>query len=391
MSILSVNPGSSSKKYALYRDSEQVVTAHFEPEGNEHVLSLSVEGVKQQRPVTKKEYSEATAYLVALLEKEQVISKENPLSAVGIRVVASGSFFLEDREIDAAYLEKLKEAAIRAPLHTLPLIHEIEHLMKTFPKVPIIGVSDSAFHKSIPPHFRNYALPAETVERHDIRRFGYHGISVASVLRKLSGEMHELPSRIIVAHLGSGASLTAVKHGQSVANTMGFTPLDGLPMATRVGQVDPGVIVHLAKHAGMDPDELENYLFKQSGLRGVSGKTGDMRELLTLESSGDDAAHLAIEMFVYRAKQYLGAYAAALNGLDLLIFTATIGERSEVIRSRICENLDYLGIRLDLAKNSKLFAEDGFIQDKSSQVQVAVVTTDEMGQICRQAKVQKAN
>jgi acetate kinase len=193
-----------------------------------------------------------------------------------------------------------------------------------------------------------------------------------------------LPERIIVCHLGSGSSITAIKDGKSIDTSMGFSPLEGVPMSTRVGDIDPGASIHLAESLKLNLEELDRYFYKQSGLFGISGESGDMRELLALGFEGNVRAKLALDTFVYRIQKYIGSYVAALGGLDLLVFSATIGERSFIIRERVCCNLDALGIVLDVGKNSDIVSRDAFVHKEGSRAKIAVVVTDEMGEIARQ-------
>jgi acetate kinase len=235
----------------------------------------------------------------------------------------------------------------------------------------------------MPDRARFYAISKETAEK-GIVRYGYHGISFASLISKMTA-VGKVPERIIICHLGSGSSIGAFLGGKSIDTSMGFTPLEGIPMATRVGDIDPGAVIYLMKKFGFGPNELEEYLNTHCGLLGLSGKSDDLRTLIDLEKAGDKKAALAIDVLVYKIKKYIGAYTAALNGLDTLVFSGTIGERSFFLRSRICRDMENLGIILDDERNNNTVSRDGFIQSASSKVKIAVMITDEMGEIAGEA------
>ncbi|MBU2082124.1 acetate/propionate family kinase [Patescibacteria group bacterium] len=372
--IFITNVGSESRKYALYQDGERVFLAHFEKENGKLIEN-------------------STEHVISQLLEQKLISEKNEISAIGFRIVASGSYFLQNKIIDSEYLEKLEAAKEQAPLHINPMLAELKALGQTLPGIPIVGVSDSVFHSSLPAHARLYGIPKNTAEEFDIFRFGYHGISFESIVGKLknifgglSAQAGNLPEKIIICHLGGGSSIAAIKNGQSIDTSMGFTPLEGVVMANRVGDIDAGAIVYLSKKLGYGPDELESYLNTQCGLLGLSGKSNDVRELLEMEKNGDENAKLALEVMVYKIKKYIGAYFAALNGIDVLVFSATIGERSAIMRTRICAELENLGIVLDSEKNNKTISMDGFIGKDESPVKVAVITTDEMGQMAKEVE-----
>ncbi|MDO8743138.1 MAG: acetate/propionate family kinase [Candidatus Azambacteria bacterium] len=368
-----VNVGSESRKYALYQNGERAFSAHFE-----------------KKEGTAQEFENSAEYVINELLSQKLVNDKNEISAIGFRVVAPGSYFLQNKIIDGEYLEKLEAAKERAPLHINPMLAELKALGQILPGVPIVGVSDSAFHGSMPARSRLYAIPKNTAEELDIFRFGYHGISFESIVGKLKnisdGHLPPkgaplVPEKIIICHLGGGSSVAAVKDGKSIDTSMGFTPLEGIVMASRVGDIDAGAVTYLSKKLGYGPDEMNDYLNTQCGLLGLSGKSNDVRELLEMEKNGDENAKLALEVMVYKIKKYIGAYFAALNGADVLVFSATIGERSAIMRARICAELENLGIVLDAEKNNKTISIDGFISEDTSPVKIAVITTDEMSQI----------
>lgn len=380
------NIGSGSKKYALYSDESRDFIAHFETEGGGFAVAFKAGGKEEKRPISINDYYNSTELAINELLSRGIITSKSDISAVGFRIVAPGIYFLKNRPIDEEYLKKLEEAKEGAPLHINPMLEELANLSRVLPGAPIIGVSDSAFHVTIPDRARFYAIPKEIAETSGIIRYGYHGISLASIIGKLS-IAGKIPEKIIICHLGSGSSIGAIKDGKSVDASMGFTPLEGIPMATRVGDIDPGALVYIMKKFGFDPSKLEEYLNTQCGLLGLSGQSDDLRVLIDLEKSGDKRAALAIDVLVYKIKKYIGAYAAALNGLDTLVFSGTIGERSFFLRSRVCRDMEALGIILDDEKNNNTISRDDFVQAASSKVKIAVMTTDEMGEIARQTSV----
>ncbi|MBI4991725.1 MAG: acetate/propionate family kinase [Candidatus Harrisonbacteria bacterium] len=381
---LIVNTGSASKKYALYAGGKEVCKAHFEKEDGKLVVTFTAGLQRNKKNITQAEYGASIRYLLELLQAKKIISAKSDIEMIGLRVVAPGDYFLSSCVVDKTYFNKLKASEQEAPLHIHPIIAEIRQLKKILPGVQVVGVSDSAFHANMPFQSKLYSLPEKVVRRFGMYRYGYHGISMQSILPKVKSLLGELPSKMIICHLGSGSSIAAVENGVSIDTSMGFTPLEGVPMGTRIGNIDAGAVIYLAQKLGLSLRQLETYFNSKCGLLGLSGKTADVRELIKLEKAGDRKAKIALETFVYHIKKYIGAYSAALNGLELLVFTATIGERSFIMRSRICSELEGLGIALDEKKNDKLVGSDGFIHEKRAPVKIAVIHTDEMGEIARQ-------
>ncbi len=369
---LIINLGSSSKRYTLFENTTKQLEVHFE-----HSYKGFFVSIKKQSTTTisENEYAHSLAYLLNHMPKD--------IAAVGIRVVAPGTFFTQTCIVTELFLQTLFMLKDRAPLHIEPLLFELTELKKYLPAVPLIGASDSAFHRTLPLHSKIYALPREVTERLDLYRFGYHGLSVQSVLRTAQKLLGHLPARILVCHLGSGSSITAIKDGQSIDTSMGFTPLEGLPMQTRIGMLDIAAVPYLTHYLSLSVEESTPFFSNQCGLLGISTQTGDMRLLLELEEKGDRHAQEAISFFVYAVQKYIGAYTVALGGLDLLIFTGGIGEHAIPIRSRICQKLALLGIQIDESKNS---THNSFIEDKHSATKIAVLTTDESTEIALEIK-----
>ncbi|MBI5152891.1 MAG: acetate/propionate family kinase [Parcubacteria group bacterium] len=381
---LVINMGSASKKYALYEGEEELATYHFEKEDGSFIVTEAFNNAKEKLLLTENEYTQSTAFLLKRLKtKDGTLVVEQ----IGIRVVAPGTYFHATQPVTQEYITKLEEALLKAPLHIAPTLEEIKLLPSLFPGKQIIAVSDSAFHTTMTESAQFYALPIEIIRKYDIYRFGYHGISMQSIMRTLKESINPLPQNIIICHLGSGSSIAAIKDGKSYDTSMGFTPLEGLPMGTRVGNIDPGVITHLAKQLNLSPDDLDTYLNTQCGLHGLSGKTADVRELLTLEQQGDEDAERTLNYFNYHVKKYIGAYTAALNGIDLIVFTAGIGERSSIMRARILNDLDGIGIKINKEKNETTSSENiSFIEDETSRVKIAVIKTNEMKEIMMSIK-----
>lgn len=371
--ILVVNLGSGSKKYSLYANGREFFRAHLEQEGKRFISTVTASGKPKRTIITKKEYDSAVPNIVPI----------GGISACGIRIVAPGSYFLKHRVINRTYLREMKKAQKLAPLHLDAVFSEIKNIRKLIPGAVQIGISDSAFHGTMPDVAKLYSIPLKNAERLDIKRFGYHGISAESLLLKIKAMLGEIPPRIIVCHLGSGSSIHAIKKGKSFDTSMGFTPLEGVPMGTRIGNIDSGAIVHLWKGLGFDSNGILEYLTYRCGLLGYSGKTADVRELIALEKKGDRRAKLALDAFVYWVRKYIGAYAAALCGIDLIVFTATMGERSPIMRNRICKDMKWLGVELDGKKNANAIGRDGLINSRAASVKIAVLATDEMGEIAR--------
>jgi len=381
---LIVNPGSASKKYALYEGDTQLITAHFEQEDGQFIVTTTTADSNNKKSVNEAAFKSGINYFLQHLISEKILTDKADVSAIGIRVVSPGSFFTQHQIINDDFKQQLVAQQSSAPLHINPLLAELEQITAIFSPIPVVGVSDSAFHKTIAPPSRQYAIPQTDTARLDLYRFGYHGISVESLLPQIEVLFDQLPSRIIVCHLGGGASLTAVKDGKSIDNSMGYTPLEGLIMATRVGNIDAGALIKLSAANNLSLPELEEYLNTKSGLLGLSEISGDIRELLAVESSNEQA-QLALNSYALSVKKYIGAYFALLNGLDLLVFTATVGERSSVMRSRICADLTELGINLDDQLNQKV-SFNTVISPTNSPVTIAVLTTDEMQSLAQQTR-----
>ena len=339
---LIANPGSASRKYALYEGAKARASLHFEWSEQKVICTLQSGERRETIATDITELGEAAGRVVPVLRAQQQLKNDEHITHIGLRIVAPGAYFLEPRLVDDEFIRRLDAAKALAPLHTTDTLAELHRLRQQFADTVITGVSDSAFHKTKPDYAWNYGLPLHDADRLDIKRFGYHGLSVASAVRTLR-RAGRLPTKLIVCHIGSGVSVTAVLNGQSFDTSMGYSPLEGAIMATRSGSIDFAAATTLKRALGLDDEQLELYLNRQSGLLGLGG-SADLRELLQREAAGDQQAHLAIQTYIFSLQKAIGQMAGALGGLDALVFTGTIGERSAPIRQRSIEGLGYLGL-----------------------------------------------
>lgn len=384
MKILVINAGSSSLKYQLISMTDKMVMAKglcekiglkdsrikFKPAGGEEVVTESY----------MKDHSDAISLvLAALMNKEYgVISSMDEIYAVGHRVVHGGELFSGSVVITDEVKEALEQCTPLAPLHNPANLIGIAACEKTMPGVPQVAVFDTAFHQTMPAQAYMYALPYELYEKYKIRRYGFHGTShryVSAKATELLGKPAE-ELKIITCHLGNGSSVTAVDCGKSVDTSMGFTPLEGVVMGTRCGSLDPAILTFLMHQEGLDADGIDKLMNKESGLQGVSGVSSDFRDLSAAIEQGNERAKLAVNMFYYSVKKYIGAYAAAMGGVDAVVFTAGIGENNCQGREEIVKGLEFMGIKIDPEKNSKR----GVALDVSAEdaaVRTLVIPTDE--------------
>lgn len=384
--ILVVNPGSASRKYALFADGKRRAVINFEFEDGKVTGKVEYNGQKHPAAYGDADLNSVLGYILPLLHQYEIISDDENLTAIGIRLVAPTMRFTKD-ELLTDDMERAMEAVQReAPLHVSTDLAETKQIKAHFPGVPIIIVSDSAFHATKCECAWYYGVDTELADKYEIKRYGFHGISVGSVVRCLT-EQNKLSPKMIICHLGSGSSLTAVNEGKSFDTTMGFTPLEGLMMATRSGNMDISAALAIKHALNMTDEELEQYLNKKSGLIGVSGTSNDIRQLLASEEQGDDRARLALSLFVYRIQLSIGQMAASMGGVDSIVFTGTIGERSAIIRGRILDNLEYLGFIYHKDNNNSTFepVETVNIAIEASKP-VWVILTDEAAEIARRAE-----
>ncbi len=317
--------------------------------------------------------------------ENRIIQDESEFFGIGHRVVHGGELFREPTVIDDEVADAIRRLIPLAPLHNPSNLLGIEIARSRFPGVPQVAVFDTAFHQTIPPHAFHYATPYHWYAEHQVRRYGFHGTSHHYVSKKAAIYLGIAPenANLITLHLGNGASATAVQKGLSIDTSMGLTPLEGLVMGTRSGDIDPALHFFIMREMGMSADELEKSLNSEGGLKGICG-LNDMREIIDQAGRGNDRAKLAIEMYCYRVKKYIGAYAAVLGSVDAIVFTGGIGENAFMIRQRSCEGLEHLGITIDNAKNEAAVGNIAEIQKDGAPVRVLVVRTDEELEIARQ-------
>jgi acetate kinase len=370
MRVLALNCGSSSVKSALI----DVATGQRLHESQVEKIDwghAQLQGVQ-----------EAVEHLLSEYQREA-----SPPEAVAHRVVHGGEQFHTATLLDDAVLNEIDRLSVLAPLHNPPAVAAIRQARQLLPDVPHVAVFDTAFHATLPEHAREYALPRNVLDRFGIRRFGFHGINHAHVASSVASYLRSDP-RIICCHLGNGASVTAIEDRRSVDTSMGMTPLEGLVMGTRAGDVDPGVLLQLFRSGEFNVEQLDELLNKGSGLKGLTG-SNDMREIEKRASAGDEDCRRAITLYAYRIRKYIGAYAAAMGGVDVVAFTGGVGENSSLIRSRCLERLDFLGITLDEARNraAKLSAEQPIelISQGSARVRVLAIRADEELALAREA------
>ena len=384
MKILVLNCGSSSVKYKLIDSESKEVLA----EGGVEKIGLDGSFLKYKRPdgskcmieVDMPEHHSAVTNILNLLkdEKEGVIKSFDEIDAVGHRVVHGMEKFNKSMLITPEVIEKVKECYSVAPLHNPANIIGIEAISSILPNVPQVGVFDTAFHQTMPAKAYMYALPYEAYEKYGVRRYGFHGTSHRYVSRRVC-EFLGVPyeqQRIITCHVGNGGSITAIKDGISVDTSMGLTPTEGLMMGTRCGDVDPGALVYLMQQEGLDAEGISNLINKKSGVAGIMQGSSDMRSVEDGVHAGNERALLTLDMYEYRILKYIGAYAAVLGGVDIIVFTGGVGENQLITRENICRQLEYLGVTFDAEANN-CRGKEVVISGADSKVKVVVIPTDE--------------
>ena len=385
MKVLVINAGSSSLKYQLIdMDSINVMAKglceRIGIDGSNLQHKNLVKGISEKVESKMESHADAIRMVLdALTDSEYgVISSMSEIGAVGHRVVHGSEYFADSCVIDGKVMEALKRCIPVAPLHNPPNITGIEACEKIMPGVPQVAVFDTAFHQTMPAKAFMYALPYEYYEKYKIRKFGFHGTSHKYV----SGEAAKMLNKpiedlkIITCHLGNGSSVTAVDGGKCVDTSMGFTPLDGVVMGTRTGSMDPAVVTFLMENEKMSAKEVDNLMNKKSGVFGVSGISSDFRDLSAAADEGNERAKLALDMFIYSVTKLIGAYAAAMGGVDAVVFTAGIGENDAAIREKVVENLGFMGIKIDHEKN-KIRGEKADVTAEGATVKTLVIPTNE--------------
>jgi len=385
MKILILNCGSSSVKYQLLEMPDGTRMAS----GNVARIGMS-EAVLTHKPYDRPEvkisgeildHIMAIEYVVTMLlsPNHGVIKDRSEIEAIGHRVVHGGETFANSALIDGEVIAKIRECIELAPLHNPHNLRGINACKKILPNIPQVAVFDTALYSKMPKYAYIYPLPYILYKKYQIRRFGFHGMSHFFVARRAS-QILERPKesmKVITVHLGNGCSMSAHDKGIAVDTSMGFTPLEGLVMGTRCGDIDPAIILNIMGREELSLHEANTLLNKHSGLQGVSGISSDMRDILTEVESGNELARLALEIYCYRIRKYIGAYAAAMGGLDCIVFTAGVGENSPRVREMSCQGLEFLGIEIDPGKNAEAVRKEKVISTDSSRVKVMAVPTNE--------------
>ena len=394
MKVLVLNCGSSSIKYKLYNMDDESVLAQGGVErigiDNAFIKVKLPNGEKKQIMADLPTHKEGVSLVFqCLLDPEfGAIKSLDEIDAVGHRIVQGGDKFNKSVILTKQVEEGIEELCDLAPVHNAGHLKGIRAVDALMPTTPQVCVFDNAFHSTMPDYAYLYAVPYELYEKYHVRRYGFHGTSHRYVSKRvceiLGLEVNN--SKIITCHIGNGASVAAVLNGKVIDTSMGLTPLAGLMMGTRCGDIDPSAVTYLMEKLGKKPQEMADYLNKKSGVVGITGISSDMRDIENAASEGNERAQLALKMYDYRIKKYIGAYAAALGGVDAIVFTAGVGENQTGTREKACEGLEFLGINIDVAKNATIRGEEAIISTPESKVKVVVVPTDEEIVIARDTK-----
>jgi len=383
--IMAVNAGSSSLKFQLFdMPSERVITKGLvERIGTDDAtFSIQVGDEKQKSVLPMKTHADAVKHLLDMLISQKIVASLDEIVGVGHRVAHGGESFKDSVLISEAYLKTIEELSKLAPIHNPVNVVGIKAFMSALPSVSQIAVFDTSYHQTMAPEIYLYPLPYKYYQQHGIRRYGFHGTSHKYVAEVAAELLKRTPKglRIISCHLGNGASVCAIKDGQSINTSMGFTPLAGLMMGTRTGDIDPSILPYIEQVEHKTPQEITDLINKESGLLGISGLSNDFRDIVNAANDGHERAKLALNMFADRIRATIGAYATDLEGVDVLIFTAGIGENASLIRQLVCQKLGFLGIKIDQQKNQRNALS---IEAVDATVKVMVIPTNEEVMIAR--------
>lgn len=385
MKILVLNCGSSSIKYKLFEMKTKQVLA----QGGIEKIGLKDSFLKLTLPNGEKkilekdipEHTRGVEFIFSVLTDPTygALKSLNELDAVGHRMVHGGERFNKSVILNKEVLDAFAACNDLAPLHNPANLKGVAAVSALLPNLPQIGVFDTAFHQTMPAYAYMYAIPHELYEKYGVRRYGFHGTSHRYVSQRVCEYLgvNPLGKKIITCHIGNGGSIAAIKDGKCVDTSMGLTPLEGLMMGTRSGDIDAGAVTFIMDKEGLNPTGISNLLNKKSGLLGVSGISSDMREIVTAVEAGNSKAILAISMYFYRIRKYIGAYAAAMGGVDMIVFTGGVGENQSQCRQESCKGLEYMGVTIDQDKNNKIHGEEAIISTADSKVTVCVIPTDE--------------
>jgi acetate kinase len=384
MKILVINSGSSTIKYQLFDGAVEVVhakgiVARIGEEGA-YISQETAKGAFRLEMAVPTHHQAFELLAKALLDPEHgAIQSISEVSAIGHRAVHGADLFIESTLITPEVIAKMEECVPLAPLHNPPNLMGIREAQKLFPGVPQVAVFDTSFHQTMPPKAYLYAIPLEYYTEHKIRKYGFHGTSCRYVSRRaaliLGRPLEEL--KMVICHLGNGVTIAAVDGGRSIDTSIGFATFSGVMMGSRTGDIDPGLIFYLVRNLGMTMDQVEQLYYRKSGLLGVSGVSNDMRTITEQAAAGNERCQLALEMFCYRLRSYIGSYTAALNGLDAVVFTAGIGENAPLVRKMTCQGLGYLELWIDDELNNRTRATDAVISTPESRAKALVIATDE--------------
>ncbi|ARK20598.1 acetate kinase [Sporosarcina ureae] len=379
--ILSINAGSSSLKFQLIEmtNEEEITKGLFERIGLENsIFTMATDEKKIEKVLDITDHSMAVEMLLEHLLSEGVVSSYDEIDGLGHRVVHGGELYSDSVLITDEVIEKLEEISSFAPLHNPANIVGIKAFKKTLPNIPAVAIFDTAFHQTMPEKSFLYALPYEYYEKYGIRKYGFHGTSHKYVTERAAKILNRPleDTRLISCHLGNGASIAAVKGGKSVDTSMGFTPLAGVIMGTRSGNIDPALIPYMMECTNQTAEEVVNVLNKKSGLLGICGFSSDLRDITEAAEQGNDRAQLALDVFTDRIHQHIGQYAAGMGGVDAIIFTAGIGENSTIVREKVMRGLEFMGVYFDPSLNN-IRGEEAYISFPHSPVKVLIIPTNE--------------
>ncbi len=389
MKILVLNSGSSSVKCQYFIDQKSIASVLVERIGEvESHSQINYADKKESDTASVADHHQALNSILSLLKKSNVLTSIEELDAIGHRVVHGGEVFKEPTLVNEEVIETIRSLIPLAPLHNPANLEGLEVLHNTYPKLLQVAVFDTAFHQSMPEYAYLYPIPYTLSKTSNIRRYGFHGTSHAYVAKEAAKILNKDLNNVnlITLHLGNGASITAIKEGKSIDTSMGLTPLEGLMMGTRSGDIDPAIIPYLTHNNEMDIDTIDKMLNKESGLKGICG-TNDMREVIDQAEHNDTLSTLALEMYIYRIKKYIGAYTVALGHVDAIVFTGGIGEHASKVREMVCKGLyDSIGVSIDLAKNQKHSSENRTISNEKSKIQLFIILTNEELEIALQTQ-----
>ena len=385
MKILVLNCGSSSIKYKLYNmdDNSVMAAGGIERIGldNAFIKITLPNGEKKQIMHDVPEHTEGVKFIFQCLTDPEIgaIKDLKEIDAVGHRVVHGGERFNQSVILTDEVLKEVEACNDLAPLHNPANLKGIAAVNELMPGLPQVGVFDTAFHQTMPNYAFLYAIPYELYEQYHVRRYGFHGTSHRYVSQRVCQILGVKPDdvKIITCHVGNGGSLSAVKYGKCIDTSMGLTPLEGLMMGTRAGDIDAGAVTYLEDHLNLTPAEMSNLLNKRSGVLGITGISSDMREVTAADEQGNARAHIALEMYNYRVKKYVGAYAAAMGGCDIIVFTAGVGENQWQLRESVCNDMEWMGVKIDKELNRRTHGTETILSTPDSRVKVVCVPTDE--------------